>query len=204
MSKANFNRVTVIEAESLVHSDARSVIREYARMRDIARKRMNRLKDDAFDWTKSSKEKFPAFQNMDIRDLPKAFSELSKFLSAKRSTLGGQKEIRDKTMYTLNKAIGKIYTDDDGEERVDKSVKGVTKQNYSRVIKILEEARRTKLTNIYDSAKMVELAETTLSLSDEAFDAILDNLESAIQKRNEFTHIPELDGYSFSDIQKML
>ena len=203
MAKAKFDKITVIEAESLVHSDASAVIREYARMRDIARKRMNRMKDDAFDWTKSSKEKFPAFQNMDLRDLPKAFSELSKFLASKRSTLGGQKEIRNKTMETLNRAIGAIYEDETtGEEKLDKSVAHVNKQNYSRVIKILEEARRMKIT--YDSAKMVELANTTLALSDDAFDAVLDKLDSAIQKRNQFTEIKELSGYSFDDIQKML
>ena len=195
---AKFQKFTVIEAESMVHADARAVVKEYARMRDIARKRMNRLKDDAFDWTRSSKEKFPAFSNMDIRDLPKAFSELSKFLSAKRSTLGGQKEIRNKTMETLNTAIGAY--DEDG--KLDKSMPHVTKQNYDRVIKILNEARRMKIA--YDSSKMVELANTTLSLSNDAFDAILDNLDKALEQRNTFTQIPELDGYSFDQITELL
>lgn len=203
---AKFQKFTVIEAESMVHADARAVVKEYARMRDIARKRMNRLKDDDFDWTKASKEKFPAFSNMDVRDLPKAFSELSKFLSAKRSTLGGQKEIRDKTMYTLNKAIGKIYTDEEtGEEKVDKSVHGVTKKNYSRVIKIMNETRRMKLnSSLYDSTKIVELADSTLAMSDTAFNDLLDNLEFAIRNRQGFTRIPELDGKSFDEIKSMI
>ena len=53
-------------------------------------------------------------------------------------------------------------------------------------------------------AMNAELANNTLALSDEAFNAILDNLESAIKKRNQFTHMTDLDGYSFDDIQNML
>ena len=198
---AKFQKFTVIEAESMVHADARAVVKEYARMRDIARKRMNRLKDDDFDWTKASKEKFPAFSNMDVRDLPKAFSELSKFLSAKRSTLGGQKEIRNKTMETLNKAIGAY----DEEGKLDKSVAHVNKKNYSRVIEIMNETRRMKLnSSLYDSTKIVELADSTLAMSDTAFNDLLDNLEFAIRNRQGFTRIPELDGKSFDEIKSMI
>ena len=212
MSKSEWQKVSVDEASTLFREDPVSVLKEYERMRDIARKRMNRLKSDEFDWTKSSKEKFPAYTQMDRRDFAKAYSELSKFLSAKRSTLGGQKQIREKTTETLNKAIGAYKVDDDGEYILDRrgkpiledGITAVNKRNYERVIKILNEARKIKLNNIYDSTKMVELADSTLSLSDKAFEAVLDNLESAIQKRNQFTHMTDLDGYSFDDIQNML
>ena len=212
MSKSKWEKVTVEEASTRFREDPVAMLKEYERMRDIARKRMNRLKSDDFDWTKSSKEKYPAYTQMDSRDFSKAYSELSKFLSAKRSTLGGQKQIRDKTTETLNKAIGAYKVDDDGEYIqdskgrliLDDGVASVNKKNYERVIKILNEARKMKLNNVYDSSKMVELADSTLSLSDKAFEAILDNLESAIQKRDTFTHISDLDGYSFNDIQSML
>lgn len=188
MAKSEWFKVSVIEAESMYHDDPSAMIDEYNRMRDIARKRLNRLRESEYNWTEASKKiNAPALKNMDIRDLPKAFSELSKFLSAKSSTVSGQREIERKTRSTLNDAIGS---------------KGVTHANYPRVIKILQEARRMKIT--YDSAKMVELANTTLTLSDSAFDAVLDNLDTAIQQRNKFTEIPELSGYSFDDIQKML
>lgn len=212
MSKSEWQKVSVDEASTLFREDPVSILKQYERMRDIARKRMNRLRSDEFDWTKSSKEKFPAYTQMDRRDFAKAYSELSKFLSAKRSTLGGQKSIRDKTTETLNKAIGAYKVDDDGEYIRDKKgrlvldegVTAVNKQNYERVIKILNEARKIKLNNVYDSTKMVELANNTLALSDKSFEAVLDNLESAIQKRNQFTHMTDLDGYSFDDIQNML
>ena len=184
MSKSEWFKVSVIEAESMYHDDPSAMIDIYNRMRDIARKRLNRLRESEYNWTEASKKiNAPALKNMDIRDLPKAFSELSKFLSAKSSTVSGQREIERKTRSTLNDAIG-------------------THANYPRVIKILQEARRMKIT--YDSAKMVELANTTLTLSDSAFEAVLDNLDAAIQKRNQFTEIPELSGYSFDEIQSML
>lgn len=212
MSKSEWQKVSVDEASTMFRENPKSILKEYERMRDIARKRMNRLKSDDFDWTKSSKEKFPAFTQMDRRDFAKAYSELSKFLSAKRSTLGGQKKIRDATTETLNKAIGAYKIDEKGNYVRDKrgrlvleeGTTAVTKKNYERVIKILNEARKMKLNNVYDSTKMVELANNTLALSDESFEAVLDNLESAIQKRNQFTHMTDLDGYSFDDIQNML
>ena len=210
MSKSRWVKVPVDVASSRFRDDPVAMLKEYERMRDIARKRMNRIRDDEFDWTKASKEKYPAYTHMDSRDFAKAYSDLSKFLSAKRSTLGGQKEIRTKTSITLNKAIGayevdksgKYVLDENGDYILRKGVGHVNNRNYKRVIQILNEARKMKI--MYDSAKMVELADTTLALSDEAFEAILDNLDSAIQNRSAFTRIKGLEGYSFDDIQKML
>ena len=210
MSKSRWSKVTEDEASSMFRDNPVAMLKEYERMRDIARKRMNRIRSDEFDWTKASKERFPAYTQMDKRDFSKAYSDLSKFLSAKRSTLGGQKEIRRTTSITLNKSIGAYKVNKKGEYELDEKgnyilktgASHVNNANYERVIKILNEARKMKIT--YDSAKMVELANITLALSDDAFDAILDNLDTAIQRRNEFTHIEDLDGYSFDDIQKML
>ena len=188
MSKAEFQRVSVDEASAMFREDPVSMLKEYERMRDIERKRMNRLQDSKYAWTETAnRERSKAYSQMDRRDFAKAFSELSKFLSAKTSTVSGQKSRERKTTQTLNEAIGE---------------KAVNPANYKRTIQILNEARRMKI--MYDSAKIVELAENTLALSDEAFEAILDNLESAIQKRNQFTHMTDLDGYSFDDIQNML
>ena len=188
MAKSTWYRVSVDEAQSLYHDNPAEMLKTYDRMRDIARKRLNRLRDSEYSWTEAAKKmNTPALKDMDIRDLPKAFSELSKFLSAKASTVSGQRAIERKTTATLNDAIGE---------------KGVNHQNYSRVIQLFQQARRMKI--LYDSAKIVELANTTMGVNNDAFGAILDNLDSAIQHRQEFTQIPELDGYSFSEIQKML
>lgn len=211
MSKSRWVKVPVDVASSRFRDDPVSMLKEYERMRDIARKRMNRIRDDEFDWTKASKEKYPAYTHMDSRDFAKAYSDLSKFLSAKRSTLGGQKEIRTKTSITLNKAIGayevdkktgKYILDENGDYILKEGVGHVNSRNYKRVIQILNEARKMKI--MYDSAKIVELADSTLALSDDSFEAVLDKLDSAIQHRKSFKRIKGLDGYSFDDIQKML
>lgn len=191
MSKSEWQRVSVDEASAMFREDPVSMLKEYERMRDIERKRMNRLQESDYSWTKTAqRERSKAYSQLDPRDFAKAYSELSKFLSAKTSTVSGQKRTEKKTTGTLNEAIGET-----GE-------RGVNHKNYKRVIKILDEARKIKI--MYGSDKIVELANNTLALSDEAFNAILDNLESAIKKRNQFTHMTDLDGYSFDDIQNML
>ena len=203
MAKAEFSRMSVEEAEARYRKDSKHMRQEYARMRDVARKRMGRLKDDEFDWTEASKERFPSFSEMDARDLPKAYSDLSKFLTAKRSTLGGQKEIRNKTMYTLNKAIGAIRTDEDtGEEFLDKTVSHVNRHNYDRVIKILNEARKMKIT--YDSEKIVALADMTLEHENLDLNKVLDKLGSMLKHVDDLQVIENLNGYSFDEIIKLL
>lgn len=199
---AKFSKMSVDEAESLVRSNPKEMRSEYERMRDIARKRMGRLKGDEFDWTRASKERFLSYTQMDSRDFAKAYSDLSKFLSAKRSTLGGQKEIRNKTMYTLNKAIGAIYVDDEGNERLDTSGSHVNRRNYERVIKILDEARKMKIT--YDSEKIVSLADMTLEHENLDFDSVLDHLDTMLKHTNELQEIQNLKGYSFDEIIQLL
>ncbi len=199
---AKFTKISVDEAESLIRSNLKEMKSSYDRMRDIARKRMGRLKGDEFDWTKASTERFPSYTQMDSRDFAKAYSDLSKFLSAKRSTLGGQKEIRNKTMYTLNKAIGAIYVDDEGEERLDTSGSYVNKRNYERVIRILDEARKMKIT--YDSEKIVSLADMTLEHENLDFDSVLDHLDTMLKHTDELQEIKGLRGYSFDEVLQLL
>ena len=188
MSKSEWRRVTVDEASAMFRDNPVAMLKEYERMRDIERKRMNRIQESTYAWTETARrERSKAYTQMDSRDFAKAYSELSKFLSAKTSTLGGQRARERKTIATLNDSIGE---------------RGVNHSNYKRVIQILNEARKMKI--MYDSAKMVELADTTLALSDDSFEAVLDKLDSAIQHRKSFKRIKGLDGYSFDDIQNML
>lgn len=168
---------------------------EYTRMRDVAQKRIARLQKQ-FPEAKAGKHQydtglkdkegnpiykpgFPTLKTLDPRDFPKAFSELAKFVRAKTSTVTGQRAAQAKTMATLNKAIGASEDEDEGEYKQP----GVTKQNYWRVIKILEEARRRKVT--YGSDKIVSLAEATLSFDNEQFNKVLDNLEKLIPNSDE-------------------
>lgn len=165
-------RYSVDEAKAMFRDDPKAMRAEYTRMRDIAQKRIKRMAKSEWTWTKTykdHKEGFAKISEIDPRDFAKAFSELSKFVNAKSSSVRGQVAIRKKTMATLNEAIG---------------AKKVNARNYQRVIKILNESRLRKVT--YDSDKIAELAELTLMLSDDQFDDILDNLESLLPNISEF------------------
>lgn len=141
---------------------------EYTRMRDTAQKRLKRL-EKAFPKSKVLQrhpEGFPKLKDLDPRDFPKAFSELAKFLKAKRSTVTGQREIKEKTINTWRK-----------------QGLNLNKRNYDRVIDVLEEARKLKI--VYDSDKMIEAVEATLELSQDQFDVVLDKLEKMIGHSDE-------------------
>ena len=166
----------------------RELRKEYTRMRDVAQKRVKRLRE-AMPESKASKQMvtikdakgktvkeyvgFRELKDIDPRDLRKALSEMAKFVSAKTSTVSGQRERQRKTIETLNKAIG-----------AGKGQAGVTIKNYWRVIKILEETRRRKIT--YGSDKIVTLAESTMELNKRQFNDILDNLEKSLENADEF------------------
>ena len=190
------NWYTVQGAETMERlatpDDMRAMRAEYTRMRDVAQKRLKRLEKE-FPESKASKHYydtgkvdsqgrpimalgFQKLKNLDPRDFAKAFSELAKFVRAKGSTVTGQREMQRKTMKTLNTAIGAV--DEEGNVSG-----GVTKENYWRVIKILEEARRQKIT--YDSDKIVALAETTLPLNNDQFDDVMDSLSNFLENVEE-------------------
>lgn len=178
---------TVQGAETMARmgtkDDLSTMRAEYTRMRDVAQKRIKRLEKEYPESKAFSqhKEGFPKLRELDPRDFAKAFSDLAKFVRAKTSTVTGQRVAQAKTMATLNKAIG-ADEDEEDEEGAKKQAK-VTKQNYWRVMKILEESRRLKVT--YDSDKIVSLAETTLSFTKDQFDVVLDNLQKLIPNSDE-------------------
>lgn len=192
-------KYTVIEAEAMYHDDPQGLRAEYTRLRDIAHKRLQRLKDSEFSWTKTAqKVDFPKLREMNPAKLPDAFSELSKFIEATSSSVTGQKKIQAKTMETLNRAIGAY----DEEDKLDKDTPHVTKANYKRVIDLFEEARKRKVT--YDSAKIVELADATINVSKPVFSQILDNLDFMVEHSHEVAQLENLNGYTFDEIIEML
>lgn len=163
-------RVTVDQAKSMMRDDIKAMRREYTKMRDIAQKRIQRLGKSEFSESKAYTEHrkgFKKLSELNTANFAKAFSELSKFVTAKASSVSGQKAIRQKTIETWNK-------------------QGIplTKENYNRTIKILEEMRKRKI--VYGSETAQEVAQLTLGLSDEQFNDVLDNLEAYL------THTEEL------------
>ena len=181
-------KVTVYEAEMMARDNLRSLKAEYTRLRDIAQKRIKRLGESEFKESKAftnNRTGFKKLKELDIRDLPKAFSELSKFVSAKGSTVTGQRQIREKTINTLQ------------EQGL-----GVNKKNYNKVIKIFEEMRKQKIT--YGSDKVVELADSMLYLDDQQTNQWLDHLDTLLQHTDELQEIPEVEGYDFDEILAML
>lgn len=163
--------------------DIRTMRSEYTRMRDVAQKRIKRL-GEKFPESKTYQERAAGFKKLkDISpdDFAKAFSDLAKFVHGKLSTVTGQRAAQEKTINTLNKAIGASSEDEDEDDTGYQA--GVNKKNYWRVIKILDRARKNKI--IYGSDIMVTLAETTLELTDAQFDVVLDNLDKFLGNVNE-------------------
>lgn len=140
---------------------------EYSRMRSAAQKRLQRMKKSEFKDTKTYKEHahgFRKLEDINPKDFHKAFKDVAGFLKSKRSSASGQREIRRKTMETLNEAIGE---------------KKVTTKNYMRVIRVLEELRKTKQT--YGSDTIVDMVNQTMALSFDQFEKILDRLPDVIE-----------------------
>lgn len=181
-------KYTVSEAEQMFRENLPGMRSEYSRMRDIAEKRIKRLQESEFSTARAVSEHpsgFKKLRDLDIRDLPKAFSELSKFIGAKGSSVTGQKQIRDKTIRTWQ------------EHGLN-----LNKKNYDKTIKILEEMRRRKI--VYGSDKAIELADSMLDLDDQQTNEWLDHLDILLQHTDELQEIPDLAGYDFDEILDML
>ena len=176
-------------AETLSRKDISELRKEYTRMRDVAQKRIKRLGEE-YQWTTSGKQSyeienekgekvtklgFPKLSEIRAEDLPKAFKDLASFVKWGGSTVSGQRAIQRKTQETLSKAVGE---------------KGaVNSSNYKRVIQILNEARKMKL--IYGSDKIVDLANSTMELSQKSFNQVLDHLGTFLEHSEEVEEVFE-------------
>ena len=178
---------TVAEAENLYRKNVSAMKRKYTKMRDIAQKRIKRLGqyNPESKVYQTHQQGFAKLKNLDPRDLPKAFSELSKFVGAKSSTVTGQKQIKQKTINTWRQQGLNLNS-----------------KNYDKAIKILEEMRKRKIT--YGSDKVVSLADSMLSLDDQQTNEWLDHLDTLLQHTDELQEIPNLAGYDFDEILEML
>lgn len=178
---------SVHEAEILARQDFSAMKKEYTRMRDIAQKRIQRLSHSMPNAKAylSHQTGFSKLKDLDSRDLPKAFSELSKFVGAKSSTVSGQKAIKRKTISAWQKQGINLNP-----------------QNYNKAIKILEEMRKQKIT--YGSDKVVELADSMLGLTESQTNEWLDHLEQLLPHSDELQNIDNLEGYSFEEVLEMI
>jgi len=179
---------TTSGAETLQRKDLSAMRKEYTRMRDVAQKRVQRLQKD-YDWTTSGKQSykletaegtvtkmgFPKLSEISPENLPKAFRELASFVKWSGSTRTGQQSMQEKTTATLNKAIG---TKDEKKkmEDIPEDERPVNKANYQRIIQVMNETRRLKISSIYGSDTIKDFVDKTLSLSKDDFDKVLDNM----------------------------
>lgn len=158
---------TSIGAEAFVQNatpkELREFRNEYTRMRDAAQKRLNRLGQEFPDSKtyQSHRKGFAKLKDIPKEKLGEAFSELGKFLKAKRSTVSGQKEIKAKTINTFQ-AQGL----------------NLNATNYDRVIKALEKARTLK--RIYGSDEIIDFAMATLDYSEDQFDTLVSRLDDIL------------------------
>ena len=188
-------------AETLARKDMDALRREYSRMRDVAQKRVQRLQKE-YDWTKTAQQSyqietndgteirqgFPKLKEIRPEDLPKAFQELAHFVKYGGSTITGQKSMQEKTTETLNRNIGGKDVD-----KLPESDRPVNKANYQRIIEVMNETRRLKISTLYGSDTIKELVDRTLSLSKDDFDKVLDHLGSFLDHSK--TIDAEMDAY---------
>ena len=159
---------TVQALESMFYgankSEMKAIREEYTRLRDIAHKRVSRLGKSEFKksvaYTSHVTKKlvkdpdtgakkvvvtdnFPKLSEMDPRNIPKAMAEMYKFLSAKTSTVSGQRSRRRKTI-----------------ESWQKQGLNLNEKNYNKVMALMKEMRSRKI--LYGSDKVISLVEASM------------------------------------------
>lgn len=161
----------------------------YTEMRDVAQKRLKRMGESEFSGSKTYQQYQGGFQKLkdiDKRDFAKAFSELSKFVGSKASSISGQRSIRDKTIATWR------------EQGLN-----LNPRNYDKAIKILEEMRRRKIT--YGSDKVVELADTMLYLDDQQTADWLEHIDTLLEHSDEVSEMADqYNGFQSVGIDELI
>lgn len=177
-------KYTVSESESMYRDNPSAMRKEYSRLRDIAEKRIRRLEESEYSGSKAYTEHqrgFAKLKDIDPRDLPKAFSELSKYVESRGSSVTGQRAIKRKTIQTWQEHGLNLNS-----------------RNYDKTMRIMEEMRRRKI--IYGSDKAVELADRMLELDENETEAWLEHLETLLQHADELEEIPEDTGEEIDSI----
>lgn len=134
---------TKIKAE--IQENRAAVRKEYTRLRDIAQKRLKRLKAAGLDNTQAYLRNYKHYLKLkDIKsdsELAARLSDLSRFIIAKGSTVSGQKDIMKKSLNTLH----------------DTGYTFVNEGNFRDFGKFMEEYRNQMLDMSYDSGDAADL-----------------------------------------------
>lgn len=134
---------------------------EYSRLRSIAVKRLKRFKgtewEDSLTYERNVNA-YPYLREIAAADLPYKLHQLQRFITAEAGSVSGLKRIRDRSIQSLHEHG---YT-------------AVNRGNYKQFTEFMEEYRRYKELQEYDSGQVAELAEffvkRRISVA-EAFDA---------------------------------
>lgn len=149
----------------------KDIRKEYTRLRDIAQKRLKRLKAAGYantDVYKKNYKHYPLLKDVKSEnELAQRLSDLSRFIVAKRSTVSGFKSIKEKSLKTLHEH-GYTF---------------VTKENYEDFGQFMEEYRNQLLDMEYDSG---EAADTFRVLQKHKIkvEMIRDNFEYWLKNRD--------------------
>lgn len=139
---------TKIKAE--IQENRAAVRKEYTRLRDISQKRLKRLKAAGLDDTQAYLRNYKHYPKLkDIKsdsELAARLSDLARFITAKGSTVSGQKEIMKKSLATLH----------------DTGYTFVNEGNFRDFGKFMEEYRHQMLDMSYDSGDAAELYGVTI------------------------------------------
>lgn len=162
---------TKIKAE--LQENRAAVRKEYTRLRDISQKRLKRLKAAGLDDTQAYLRNYKHYPKLkDIKsdsELAARLSDLSRFITAKGSTVSGQKDIMKKSLSTLH----------------DTGYTFVNEGNFRDFGKFMEEYRNQMLDMSYDSGDAAELYGVTIKHQldpekvKEDFEFWLENLDRA-------------------------
>lgn len=134
---------TKIKAE--IQENRAAVRKEYTRLRDISQKRLKRLKAAGLDDTQAYLKNYKHYPKLkDIKsdsELASRLSDLSRFITAKASTVSGQKDIMQKSLSTLH----------------DNGYNFVNEENFRPFGKFMEEYRHQMYDMSYDSGDAADL-----------------------------------------------
>ena len=188
MAKTKIQNIPVDQAKAIMYLDEKLLRKMYTQYRDIAQKRLKRMEQEGFGWTtsvRSHAQGFAKLRDLDKRDLPKAFSELSKFVSAKTSSVTGQRSRMNKTIKAWNK-------------------QGIAlnEKNYRTVMEILENLRDRK--KVYGSDDITEAANKILEFTPDVQQALLNNIDKVMDNIDTFVSIPDMQGISANEVLNLL
>lgn len=123
----------------------KEVRREYTRLRDAARKRLQRLERAGYQDTniyRFNKDRYEYTRNLNMDQLRRRLSELADFIVSPASTLKGQEVLHRKAAETLR------------ERGIDI---GTGKQDLVQFGKFMEAFRMSNLDKVYDSHRVAKI-----------------------------------------------